>query len=258
MVRGIESVLAPRGYSAVVVNTDGDDSLEQARVESLLQRRADGLIFATGHSEHASAAEAFERGVKAVMVNREARGVPYPAVVGDDAAGIRDALDHLAALGHRRVVHLAGPESFSTGTIRANAFLAGCAALGIEARVAPTTAYSVDEGARVMNEVLERPEDRPTAVVAGNDLLALGVYHALRERGLACPDDMSVVGFNDMPFADDFQPAMTTVHVPHFDLGAEAARLLLDQLDSESVAVTPVRVVLAVTLIVRGSTAPPR
>ena len=99
MVRGIESALAPRGYSAVIVNTDGRDDLERFLVESLLQRQVDGLIFATGHSEHASAAAAFERGVKAVMVNRDARGMPFPAVVGDDAAGIRDALDHLAALG---------------------------------------------------------------------------------------------------------------------------------------------------------------
>src|SRR6195952_3270111 len=224
MVRGIESALAPRGYSAVIVNTDGRDELERVLVDSLMQRQVDGLIFATGHSEHASAAEAFERGVKAVMVNRDARGLPSPAVVGDDAAGIRDALDHLAALGHRRVVHLAGPESFSTGTIRSDAFAARCAELGLEGTIATASAYSVDEGTRLTHDVLDGAGDRPTAVVAGNDLLALGAYHALRARGLRCPEDVSVVGFNDMPFAGDFQPPMTTVRVPHFDLGAEAAR----------------------------------
>jgi LacI family transcriptional regulator len=257
MVRGIESTLAPRGYSAVIVNTDGSDELERLLVDSLLQRQVDGLIFATGHSEHASAADAFQRGVKAVMVNRDARGVPFPAVVGDDAAGIRDALDHLAALGHRRVVHLAGPGTFSTGTIRASAFLARCAELGLEGEVLRAVAYSVEEGTRLTREVVEDRLPMPTAIVAGNDLLALGAYHALREHGLRCPGDVSVVGFNDMPFAGDFQPPMTTVRVPHFDLGAEAARLLLDQLDAESNGVTPVRIVLPVELVVRGSTGPP-
>jgi LacI family transcriptional regulator len=257
MVRGIESTLAPRGYSAVIVNTDGDDDLERLLVDSLLQRQADGLIFATGHSEHSSAADAFQRGVKAVMVNRDARGVPFPAVVGDDAAGIREALDHLAALGHRRVLHLAGPDTFSTGTTRADAFVRRCAELGLDGAIASADAYSVDEGTRLTGEVLLRPGPRPTAIVAGNDLLALGAYHALRAHELRCPEDVSVVGFNDMPFAGDFQPPMTTIHVPHFDLGAEAARLLLDQLEAETTGVTPVRVVLPVHLVVRGSTAPP-
>jgi LacI family transcriptional regulator len=226
-------------------------------VDSLLQRQVDGLIFATGHSDHASAAEAFERGIKAVMVNRDARGVPFPAVVGDDAAGIRDALDHLAALGHRRVLHLAGPGSFSTGTIRADAFLARCLELGLDGRIVSAVAYSVDEGTRLTLDALDGSTDRPTAIVAGNDLLALGAYRALRAQGLRCPEDVSVVGFNDMPFAGDFQPPMTTVRVPHFDLGAEAARLLLDQLEAEPASVTPVRIVLPVRLVVRGSTAPP-
>lgn len=257
MVRGIESALAPRGYSAVIVNTDGSDELERVLVDSLLQRQADGLIFATGHSDHSSAADAFQRGVKAVMVNRDARGVPFPAVVGDDAAGIREALDHLAALGHRRVLHLAGPDTFSTGTIRASAFVARCAELGLDGAVASAAAYSVDEGTRLTGEVLQRPGARPTAIVAGNDLLALGAYHALRAHHLRCPEDVSVVGFNDMPFAGDFQPPMTTIRVPHFDLGAEAARLLLDQLEAETTGVTPVRIVLPVHLVVRGSTAPP-
>jgi LacI family transcriptional regulator len=183
--------------------------------------------------------------------------VPYPAVVGDDAAGIRDALDHLAALGHRRVAHLAGPASFSTGTIRADAFLGRCAELDIEGTLGWATAYSVEEGSRLTAEVLAEGGARPTAIVAGNDLLALGAYHTLREHGLRCPEDVSVVGFNDMPFAGDFQPPMTTVRVPHFDLGAEAARLLLDQLEVGAVGVTPVRVVLPVELVVRGSTARP-
>jgi LacI family transcriptional regulator len=189
MVRGIDSYLAPHGYSSVVVNTDGSDEAERHQFDSLMQRQVDGLIFATGHSGPSAAAEAYRRGVHAVMVNRDSRGVPYPAVVGDDSEGIRASLAHLHALGHVRLVHLAGPVGFSTSEIRARAFTDGCRELGLDGRVVQTSAYSVDEGQRVMEGLLDSPGWRPTAVVAGNDLLALGVYHALRSRNVRCPDD---------------------------------------------------------------------
>lgn len=253
MVRGIDSYLAPRGYSAVVVNTDGSDATERILFESLVQRQVDGFIFATGHSGHSTAGDAYERGIRAVMVNRDSRGVPFPAVVGDDAQGIRQSIEHLIALGHRRIVHLAGPAGFSTSVVRTEAFVAVCAELGVEGQVLRTPAYSVEAGQEAMDEFLEGSEFALTAVVAGNDLLALGVYHSLRLHGIRCPDDVSVVGFNDMPFAGDFQPAMTTVRTPHFEMGAEAARLLLGQIEQS--ALTALRVVLPVELVVRASTA---
>lgn len=256
IVRGIDSKLLPRGYSAMVVNTDGSDEIERVLFESLVQRQVDGFIFATGHSGHSIAGEAFDRGIKAVMVNRDSGTVPYPAAVGDDGAGIRISLEHLSALGHRDLLHLAGPPTFSTSQVRAASFVAGCADLGLRGRVIECDAYSVEAGQRAMDAALESLSPRPTAVVAGNDLLALGVYHSLRNVGLQCPHDVSVVGFNDMPFAGDFQPAMTTVRTPHFDLGAEAARLLLDQIEGSERPV--LKVVLPVELIVRDSTGPAR
>jgi LacI family transcriptional regulator len=93
-------------------------------------------------------------------------------------------------------------------------------------------------------------------VVAGNDLLAIGSYDALEERGLICPDDVSIVGFNDMPFIGRLRPPLTSVRVPQYELGVEAARLLLDRLSGRTV--TPRVVLLPVQLVVRGSTAPPR
>jgi LacI family transcriptional regulator len=254
IVRGIDSRLSVRGYSAVVVNTDGSDDTERLLFESLVQRQVDGLIFATGHTGHSIAGEAFDRGIKAVMVNRDSGGVPYPAVVGDDAHGIKESLRHLAELGHRAIVHLEGPTSFSTSRIRAEAFVMGCVELGITGRVVPCSAYSVAAGQTAMDAVLNSDAARPTAIVAGNDLLALGVYHSLRLHGLVCPDDMSVVGFNDMPFAGDFQPAMTTVRTPHFEMGAESARLLLEQIDNSQQ--TALKITLPVELVIRASTGP--
>jgi LacI family transcriptional regulator len=256
IVRGIDSYLGPRGYSSVVVNTDSSDVAERSLFESLMQRQVDGFIVATGHSGHSLMREAYDSGVRAVMVNRDSGGVPYPAVVGDDAHGIWASVEHLAGLGHRALTHLEGPSSFSTSRVRAEAFVAACAEMNLEATVIGCAEYSVDEGQRAMDAILETQRTPPTAIVAGNDLLALGVYHSLRAHGLTCPDDVSVVGFNDMPFARDFQPAMTTVRSPYTELGAESARLLLKQIE-ESVSIA-MRVMLPVELIIRDSTGPAR
>ncbi len=257
VVRGIDSFLGPRGYSALVVNTDGRDSSERTLFESLMERQVDGFIVATGHSHHQLMAEAYSRGVHAVMVNRDANGVPYSSVIGDDARGIRAVVEHLVGLGHTGIVHLSGPEGFSTSHARATAFTVACEELHVAARVIDVAAYSIEAGQAAADALLDSGANTATAFVAGNDLLALGVYHSLRSHGLRCPEDASVVGFNDMPFAGDFQPPMTTVRVPHFEMGVESARLLLSEIaDAEPRVVT---VTLPVSLIIRGSTArPPR
>jgi LacI family transcriptional regulator len=254
MVRGIDSYLTPRGYSALIVNTDGSDTAEKTFFASLMERQVDGFIVATGHRDHQLMIDAHARGVHAVMVNRDANGVPYPAVTGDDSQGIFAAIEHLRELGHERLVHLAGPIGFSTSQIRAEAYLAACKKFGLEAQVVTSTAYSVDAGQAAMDYVLDKGLSRVTAVVAGNDLLALGTYHSLRNHGFSCPQDVSVVGFNDMPFANDFQPPLTTVRSPHYEMGVESARLLLSEIDSPRSG--GARITLPVSLVIRGSTGP--
>src|SRR5690606_18669994 len=121
--------------------------------------------------------------------------------------------------------HLAGPSTLSTGAERARAFRQLVAELGGDdspGLVEECRTYSVEEGARAARVLLDR--SRPTAIVAGNDQIAIGVLDVLRERGLSCPADLSLVGYNDMPFVDKLSPPLTTVRVPHTQLGAEAAR----------------------------------
>src|SRR5690606_13999861 len=124
IVRGIESCLIARSYTALIVNTDGKDDLERAAFESLLERRVDGFIIATGQVEHELLSDAYERGVRAVLLNRGSSKVAYPLVVGDDASGIGAAVDHLVGLGHKDIVHLAGPRAFTTSVVRSDAFTA--------------------------------------------------------------------------------------------------------------------------------------
>jgi LacI family transcriptional regulator len=135
-------------------------------------------------------------------------------------------------------------------------FLDAMKACGLEVDpdlVVFSDAFTEREGERCCGELLARARNF-TAIMAGNDLLALGCYDALEEHGLRCPEDVSVVGYNDMPFVDRFRPPLTTVRVPHYELGATAAALMLEQLRGTD---PPARqLLLAPELVIRGSTAP--
>src|SRR3954470_24695714 len=258
IVRGIEDVLGPAGYSALIVNTDNDSQREQALVGSLRSRQVEGLIVATARLEHPLLDQLHQQKVNVVLVNRRTSNVDIPWLTPGDTAGIELAVKHLADLGHRRVLHLAGPQTTSTGVVRMRAFQSAVRDHGLDddpALVAACTLWTEDEGARVLREVLDAGTGF-TAIVAGNDLIALGCYDVFNERGMVCPDDLSVVGFNDMPLLDKLRPPLTTVGIPHHQIGEEAARMLLESINEPG---RPARsVLLPVTLVVRGSTAPPR
>jgi LacI family transcriptional regulator len=256
IVRGLDDRLATAGYVALIGNTDGDEERERVVFEQMRARHVDGFVLATAHLRSPLLAEAASAELPVVLINRLAEDYSFPSVSVDNERGIRMAVTHLAALGHRRIAHIAGPQDLSTGRSRYRGYLAAMAAGGLPADpglVVFAEAFSVQEGLRCCRELLERPE-RCTAVAAGNDMLALGCYAALDAAGLSCPGDLSVVGFNDMPFIDLLRPPLTTVRFPHYQVGTEAAQLLLERIGGTN---GPVKILyLAPEFITRGSTAP--
>jgi LacI family transcriptional regulator len=254
IVRGVEDFLAEHGYTALTANTDNDPERAASNFAAMQARQVDGYIIATARRDDPLLHDAADRGVPMVLVNRQTEGLDVSAVTGDDSVGISRVVDHLVDLGHTRIGHVAGPSSTSTGLARERAFRAALERHELSAAAVVTAeAFTEAAGRTAMLELLEA--DAPTAVVAGNDLLAIGCYDALDDLGLECPRDVSVVGFNDMPFIGRLRPPLTSVRVPQYELGVEAARLLLDRLSGRST--TPRSVLLPVTLVVRGSTAPP-
>ncbi|MDF2826623.1 MAG: hypothetical protein K0R68_4031 [Mycobacterium sp.] len=172
----------------------------------------------------------------------------------DNARGIELAVAHLVELGHRHIVHAAGPPNFSTTRSRAEAFETAATRAGVRHDTIYAAALTTEAGFDAAGKLLADNDIHPTALMAGNDLVALGLIRRLRAAGLHCPEDVSVVGFNDMPFAEDFWPPLTTVHMPLREIGSEAARLLLRGIESgEQDGAT---LTLPVTLVVRGSTGP--
>jgi LacI family transcriptional regulator len=255
IIRGIEHVLQAQGYTVLIANTDSHDDVEISAFESLLQRRVDGFILATGRLDDQPVVDqAAAAGVPVVLVNRGAGIGGYPLVGGDNVRGVELAIAHLLELGHRSIVHAAGPANFSTTRSRAEAFEAAATAAGVAHQTIYANALTIEAGFQAADHLLAHNDIHPTALMAGNDLVALGLIRRLRAEGLRCPEDVSVVGFNDMPFAEDFWPPLTSVHMPLRDIGAEAARLLLRGIDTgEQDGAT---LTLPVTLMVRGSTGP--
>ncbi|HEX4357749.1 MAG TPA: LacI family DNA-binding transcriptional regulator [Pseudonocardia sp.] len=258
IVRGIEDGLREAGYMALLGNTDGDPERERELLAAMRGRQTDGFILATSRRDDQLADPTGAGPAPTVLVNRRTDAGDIPSVTADSAAGIYAVIRLLAGLGHRRIAHLAGPLDVSTGWERHRAYLDAMAAheLAVSPGWAPACeAFTEEAGYRVAVSLLSAHPD-VTAVVAGNDLIALGCYAALAERGLRCPADVSVIGFNDMPFVDKQRPPLTTVRIPHYDIGIESARLLLERIANPGAPAK--RIVLPVRLIERDSVAPPR
>jgi LacI family transcriptional regulator len=257
LLRGLESTLGEAGYTAIIANTDNDPDRASQALDRFAARRVDGMILATATRDDTLVARCRKLGLPVVLVNRGADAAGVSAVVNDDARGIALAVAHLAGLGHRRIGHVAGPGSISTGAARRASFVESMRTHDLPSSdaIAEATAYTIDAGRAAARSLLDGAPGL-TAIVAANDLLALGCYDALAARGLACPADVSVTGFNDMPFADRFCPPLTTVRIAHRTLGTEAARVLLGEIENPRLRKTLVR--LEPEMVVRGSTAPPK
>lgn len=258
IMRGIDDVLGPLGYSVLLVNTDNDKQREAKQVASLRARQVEGLIVATAQLNDPGLERLAAEHFPVVLINRRTDSSTLPSVTGDNADGVYRAMRHLAGLGHRHIACLAGPQTTWTGQIRLRAYRQALQDLALphdENLIVRTESFSESEGARGLARLLDA-KAQFTAVLAGNDLHALGCYDVFRKRGLNCPDDISLVGFNDMPIVDKLSPALTTVHIPQYEIGAEAARLLLDRVNNVGAPVKTVH--LSLNLVVRSSTAEPR
>jgi LacI family transcriptional regulator len=258
IMRGIADVLEPLGYVALLVNTDNDKEREARLVAALRARQVEGLIVGTALLNDPGLEALAAEGFPVVLINRRTESSILPTVAGDNVAGVNLAVDYLVGLGHRRIAFLAGPQTTWTGQVRLRAYRSALQDHEIaydEELVAFTDQFIETEGARGTRELLDRGVSF-TAMIAGNDLHALGCFDVFKERGIRCPEDVSLTGFNDMPFVDKLSPAVTTIHIPQYEVGREAARMLIDRINAKS-DVTAKSVLLPVQLVVRGSAAAP-
>lgn len=258
IIRAIEHTLGKAGYTAMLADSNEDQAVEQRILERMKARQIDGLILATAHRADDRVKECLEEGISIALINRSVDDENIFSVVVDDDTGIRLAVDHVLELGHTNIGHIAGPQDTSTGHARYLAFHAAMRAHNLEPNpdcVFFCDNFSEEAGNRATRKILDSSSG-VTALITATDLLALGCYDALEERGIRCPKGVSVVGYNDMPFADKFRPPLTTIRIPLDKMGTLAAESLLEQMQDENARVESV--VLAPELVIRGSTAPVR
>jgi len=254
ILRGIQDVAEAQGYTVIISNTD-DTALKEQNAFRMMQGRAiEGMIMATARLDDPIVDECRRNRIPLVLVNRTVGETGVNAVVVDEDFGVRTALDHLFELGHKKIAHIAGPLDTSTGAARKRSFEAYLKLHDFDASLVETTKkFTVDEGYDACNRLLKRG-DAFTAVVAGNDLLALGCIDALQAVGKSVPGDVSVVGGNDIPMLSRMSPALTTVKIPKYEMGSQATTILFDSIEGKDR--DPLVIRLQPSLIVRESTGP--
>jgi len=242
------------GYSLVICNTGNAVEQELDYLDRLAFRGLDGLIFLTNHPDDGTLRDRIAQAGHVVLVDEDVSGAGARRLFVENHAGSSIATRHLADHGHRRIAHITGARGLTSVEER----LAGYRDAMAEARlnvnedwiVAGT--YDEESGRTAMIRLLALP-DRPTAIVAASDLLALGVYGACQDAGLAVPDDISDVGFDDLPCARFLAPPLTTVRQPTTDMGCRSVALLLRAIEGGTIGTGTER--LPVTLIERESVA---
>ena len=257
IIKGVEGAAHARGYHLILCNTDDSFEREASYLRVLREWRVDGILIASSSTADSTIAELRREKVPFVLLNSASRASDDLAVTPDNRQGVSAALDHLIQLGHRRIGLIAAPQTTVTGQER---LLAARAALRRhhlsidDALVAVADSFSEVSGYRAARRLLLDGEPL-TAIFCANDLIALGAIRFAREIGLAVPADLSVVGFNNIPQSELFDPPLTTVHVPQEEMGVLAAALLIDQLEGRHIERR--HVVLETEIVVRGSSAPP-
>lgn len=251
IIKGVVSRARAGDHPVYVTDTDEDPHRERETIDSLL-RSTDGLLLCSPRASDAELAAAANR-APTVVINRKIPGVP--AVIADGTSGVRQAVQHLGALGHRRIAYVAGPAGSWMEQHR-TAGLDVAESMGIEVVHLPSASPTFNSGILAADMVLM---SRVSAVIAFNDLLALGILQRLTIRGIRVPEDISLVGHDDIDMASMCHPPLTTVAIPKDGLGKSAAELLLRIVDgpsrSDGDGDAPSRdVLLPSTLLVRGST----
>jgi len=242
LIRGIQEHLKQNNYYSIIISTDWDPELESAAVHQLISRSIDGIIFVESWRDESN--KTLDLANKPyVFVYRLFNGTYANSVLLDDRYGACLAVEHLVNLGHRRIALINGPHDWNSSIERLAGYRDVLEQYGIsfDPTLVAEGTWEVQSGYPAVNKFLELP-DRPTAIFAANDLMALGAIYAIQDAGLSVPEDMAVVGYDDREIASLSKPTITTVCPPSFEMGKLAAQLILDRLENRNEMQDPIRV----------------
>jgi LacI family transcriptional regulator len=256
IIRGIENALEGRNIMALIAETQDDVDRMGRVLTHLISRSVDAIITTAARRGTERILKKAYFQVPVVLADRSLEGAGLHTVSPDDILGGKIAAEHLIGLGHTRVAQIAGPLDISSFERRTKGFGEAMTRAGVEMVDLGEVARepSVSEGRRLTERLLERGQP-PTGIFAQNDLMALGVLDALTERGFRCPEEVSIVGYDDLPLTAYTSPPLTTVRLPGYQLGRMAAEVAVSLSEDPQAEATTLSV--APSLVVRRSSASP-
>lgn len=227
ILRGIEQVAIENDYEVLLGDTGNSLEREKGYLDILRQKKADGMILLTARLE-SHLLEEISREFPVVLACEYLEGSDIPTVSIDNISSARKATEYLISLGHKRIGFLSGPMDVILSRDRLKGFKQGMMQhdIAIEPNLIQEGDFSFESGFNLMTKLLALSEP-PTAVFASSDEMAIGAIKAIKAKGLKVPDDISIVGFDDIKFASIFEPALTTVSQPMFEIGQKAMELLI-------------------------------
>ena len=259
ILAGISEGFAGSGYAVLITDTVNDPLQESALAGYFLDGRIDGAISLDGRLSPTALRECAELGAgeKIVFLCEWVEEERFPVISSENTEGARLAIQHLHALGHRKVAHITGPEGNVLTAARREGMVSERARLGLPVRPEWIIRgdFSLESGRDAAARILDMT-DRPTAVFCSADMVAFGLISGLQQGGLRVPEDISVVGFDDIEMSGFYVPALTTIRQDRHKLGLRAAEVLLEKLTSKN-GNSKSEAPLPVELVVRDSTAPP-
>ena len=258
LILGAQEVALARDTVLFVVSTGYQRHVEDREIEELLRRQVDGILYASMFHRSVSLPRQLSR-VPTVFLNAECATPGVPWVAPDEVAGGRDAAQVLLDAGHRRLGFINNVDEIPASAGRLSGFLDRVSEAGVDASTVHVVAVESEPagGYAAAMELLAGPQ-RPSAIFCFNDRLALGAYRACAELGLRIPEDVSIMGFDNHEYvADGVYPGLTTIELPHYDMGVWGAEHLFTLIDSDNDGVAAESALLRGPVIHRGSVAPP-
>jgi LacI family transcriptional regulator len=259
VARAVADVARQHGYTLLLANSDEDLEREQEAVRVLAQKRVDGLIVVPASSmEGAHLAPLLERHIPVVLLDRSIGGLETDTIMVDNFAAAHRAIQHLTALGHRRIGLVTASTTIATSAARIAGYRQALADIGITTpnQWIRVTEDSVASAQVEIAELLALPDaDRPTAIFATDSILTAGAFRAMQAAGFTVPDDISLIGFDDVDWMSMVRPPVTVVNQPVYELGKRAAERLMARIEGDDSP--PQQVWLETELIVRHSCTPP-
>lgn len=252
VIRGIEEYAYDNGSAVVIGNFSQDPKREKLYIDILRSESVDGFIVAPSHSKDKYVEELIEEGHPVVCIDRGLTNVNVDVVKSDNEAGAFNAVEHLIKIGHKRIAHISGDPSIPTTQERLTGYMAALRKHGlpVDDNIIRGRESNFISGVEITREILALP-DRPTAIFTANNLLTLGALETLLHEGVKIPEEIAIVGFDDMYWATSLNPPLTAVRQHGFEIGQRATELLYQRiLQPER---TPVNMEIKTVLMIRKS-----